>query len=79
MVEFIPFLLLILAAPAGEGERITVERVEGLFANVAECEAEGAQIIARRAGGAAAQYRCLPAPHPREYDAAWRRVTGSGE
>jgi hypothetical protein len=81
MIEFIPYMLIILWWHPDEPGAFELERWDGLFATEAECRAAGAD---REAGvemyslehyGAKVKHFCLPAPSGDEVEQAFEAVS----
>ncbi|MDJ0977895.1 MAG: hypothetical protein QNI87_05105 [Erythrobacter sp.] len=80
MIEFAPFLLIILGWRAERPGDIDLQRPEILFETREACEEAGAKMAARMTqaaldkSGAEYQHRCLAAPRMKEYDEAFERI-----
>ena len=83
MIEFIPFMLIILGFDPDQPSDIALERVFGLYATIEACEEAGVRLTGERANEAdgdearVVQYRCLEAPAPREMMQAFEELQKS--
>lgn len=75
MVEWIPWLLIIIAQMPGAPEEQAEAHVQAVMDQV-ECEQLGADFVASRAELGPIEYRyfCAPMPDNAEIDALWERV-----
>lgn len=84
MVEFVPFLLIILGWHPDTPQDIDLERPEMLFESVEACRDAGAKLAkemtaaAREKGGEVYEFHCLRAPSGREFDEAFKQIKKRG-
>lgn len=78
MELFAPVMLFILGWHPDRAGEPDIQRPEILFASVETCEEAGAEMAERMTvaasdkSGARYEHRCILAPSPAEYEAAWR-------
>ncbi len=85
MEFFVPVMLFILGVHPDKPGEPDIQRPEILFASAAECEEAGAKMAKRMTqaaqdkSGARYEHRCMSAPSPAEYEAAFAQLSKSGE
>jgi len=80
VVEFIPFMLIILGWHPDRPGEISLERPEILFASIEMCQATGEKMAADRTkslsekSGALYEFRCLPIPSSHELEDSFEQL-----
>ena len=85
MIEFVPFMLFILALDPDRPDEVQLKRVEKIYATLEECNKDGelfakaSTIAAAKTGRITYQHRCIEVPKGEEIEKAWRELTGKSE